>query len=69
MQIGRIKKNKVTEIHVDLTTEGKYTGLNIREWLDTETYTGPTKKGLIIPLDKLESFKKMVDKATKKAGG
>ena len=37
------------------------TGVDIREFTQSEQYTGPTKKGLRIPADKFEDFKSMIN--------
>ena len=36
-------------------------GLDIREFVTGEKYTGPTKKGLRIPAESFEEFKKMIN--------
>ena len=36
-------------------------GIDIREFVSSEKYTGPTKKGLRIPAEHFQEFKKMID--------
>ena len=64
-EIGKIPKGEyqgtVTEIVVGLKEYNGRTGVDIREFTQSETYTGPTKKGLRIPADKFEEFKTMIN--------
>ena len=64
-EIGKIPKGEyqgtVTEIIIGLKEYNGKTGVDIREFTKSETYTGPTKKGLRIPADKFEDFKKMIN--------
>ena len=63
--IGRIPKGEyqgtVTEIVIGLREYKGKTGIDIREFTKSESYTGPTKKGLRIPADKFEDFKHMIN--------
>ena len=63
--IGKILKNEyqgtVTEIVIGLREYNGKTGIDIREFTQSEQYTGPTKKGLRIPADKFEAFKTMIN--------
>ena len=63
--IGKIPKGEyqgtVTEIVIGLREYNGKTGVDIREFTQSETYTGPTKKGLRIPADKFEDFKAMIN--------
>ena len=63
--IGKIQKGEyqgtVTEIVVGLREYNGKTGVDIREFTQSESYTGPTKKGLRIPADKFEEFKTMIN--------
>ena len=63
--IGKILKGEyqgtVTEIVIGLREYNGKTGVDIREFTQSETYTGPTKKGLRIPADKFEDFKVMIN--------
>ena len=64
-EIGKIPKGEyqgtITEIVVGLKEYNGKTGVDIREFTKSETYTGPTKKGLRIPADKFEDFKTMIN--------
>ncbi len=63
--IGKIPKGEyqgtITEIVIGLREYNGKTGLDIREYTQSESYTGPTKKGLRIPADKFEEFKTMIN--------
>jgi len=61
-EIGRIKKSDSTEIVVKIDDYGGEKGVTIREFLTTERYTGFTKQGTRIPVDKWKEFKELVDK-------
>jgi hypothetical protein len=64
-EIGKIPKGEyqgtLTEIIIALREYNGRTGIDIREYTKSEQYTGPTKKGLRIPADKFEEFKKMIN--------
>lgn len=64
-EIGKILKGEyqgtVTEIVVGIKEYNGKTGIDIREFTQSEQYTGPTKKGLRIPADKFEDFKAMIN--------
>lgn len=64
-EIGKIPKGEyqgtVTEIVIGLREFNGKTGVDIREFTASEQYTGPTKKGLRIPAEKFEEFKKMIN--------
>jgi len=64
-EIGKIPKGEyqgtVTEIIIGLREYNGKTGVDIREFTQSEAYTGPTKKGLRIPADKFEEFKTMIN--------
>lgn len=63
--IGKIMKGEyqgtVTEIVIGLREYNGKTGVDIREFTQSEQYTGPTKKGLRIPADKFADFKAMIN--------
>ncbi|MFH1521657.1 MAG: transcriptional coactivator p15/PC4 family protein [archaeon] len=63
--IGKIQKGEyqgiVTEIVVGIKEFNGKVGIDIREFTQSETYTGPTKKGLRIPADKFEEFKTIIN--------
>ncbi|HDL02276.1 MAG TPA: hypothetical protein ENH20_00405 [Candidatus Pacearchaeota archaeon] len=64
-EIGKIQKGEyqgtITEIVVGIKEYNGKIGIDIREFTKSETYTGPTKKGLRIPVDKFEDFKKIIN--------
>ena len=58
--IGKIKKNTETDIVVRIDDFGGKVGLTIREFTNSERYSGFTKSGTRIPAEELENFKKLV---------
>jgi len=64
-EIGKISKGEyqgiATEIVVGIKEYNGRVGIDIREFTQSEAYTGPTKKGLRIPADKFEEFKAMIN--------
>jgi hypothetical protein len=63
--IGKIEKGEyqgtTTEIVVGIREYNSRIGIDIREFTKSDTYTGPTKKGLRIPAEKFEQFKEMIN--------
>ncbi len=63
--IGKIKKGEyqgaVTEIVVGIREYNGRVGIDIRECVTSEKYTGPTKKGLRIPAEHFLKFKEMIN--------
>ena len=68
--IGKIKKGEyqgtVTEIVVGIREYNGRVGLDIREFTTSESYTGPTKKGLRIPAENFLEFKEMINSIDEK---
>ena len=64
-EIGKILKGEyqgtVTEIVVGIKEYNGKTGVDIREFTQSEAYTGPTKKGLRIPAEHFAAFKDMIN--------
>jgi hypothetical protein len=64
-EIGKITKGEyqgtITEIVVGIKEFNGKIGVDIREFTQSEAYTGPTKKGLRIPADKFDDFKTMIN--------
>lgn len=64
-EIGKISKGEYqgtkTEIVVGIKEYNGRVGIDIREFTQSENYTGPTKKGLRIPADKFQDFKDMIN--------
>jgi len=63
--IGKISKGEfqgsVTEIVIGIREYNGKVGIDIREFVSGEKYTGPTKKGLRIPAEHFEKFKEMIN--------
>ena len=57
---GKIQKNDQTEIVVRIDDFGGRVGLTIREFTNSERYTGFTKSGTRIPADQIKKFKEMI---------
>jgi len=64
-EVGKILKGEyqgtTTEIVVGIKEYNGKIGVDIREFTQSETYNGPTKKGLRIPADKFENFKAIIN--------
>ena len=61
-EIGRIKKSDTIEIVIKVDEFRGEKGVNIREYITTERYTGFTKQGTRIPVDKWKEFKTIINK-------
>ncbi len=59
--IGKIKKNEMTDIVVRIDDFGGKVGLTIREFTTSERYTGFTKSGTRIPAESFAEFKQMIN--------
>lgn len=59
--IGKINKNENTDIVVRIDDFGGKTGLTIREFTTSERYTGFTKSGTRIPVEKFPEFKELIN--------
>ena len=63
--IGKINKGEyqgaVTEIVVGVREYNSRVGVDIREFVTSDRYTGPTKKGLRIPAEHFQEFKKLIN--------
>ena len=59
--IGKIKKNDTTDIIVRIDEYGGRQGITIREFVTSERYTGFTKAGTRIPVDKFLEFRELVN--------
>jgi hypothetical protein len=62
VEIGRVRKNETTEVVVRKTEFKGTIGIDIREYVTSENYTGWSKNGLRIPLDQWKAFKEILDK-------
>ncbi|MFA5993265.1 MAG: hypothetical protein WC796_06170 [Candidatus Pacearchaeota archaeon] len=59
--IGKLKKNDITDIIVRIDDFGGKTGVTIREFTTSDKYTGFTKSGTRIPAEKFKEFKDMIN--------
>ena len=63
--IGKINKGEyqgtVTDIVIGVREYNGRVGVDIREFVASEKYTGPTKKGLRIPAESFPKFKEMIN--------
>jgi hypothetical protein len=65
-EIGKIERKDSSDIIVRKT---KFKGnwyFDIRHWVETEKYTGWTKKGICLPMENLEELIKILQKMVKK---
>jgi hypothetical protein len=56
-EIGRIRKSETTEIVVQKTEFKGSVGIDIREYVTSDRYTGWSKNGIRISVDKWKEFK------------
>jgi len=65
IEIGKINKGEyqgtTTDIVVGIREYNGKVGIDIREFVTSEKYTGPTKKGLRIPAASFHEFKEMIN--------
>ena len=64
-EIGRLRKNDTTEIVVQKTEFRGSVGIDIREYVTSERYTGWSKNGIRIPVEKWQDFKEILSKIDK----
>ena len=66
--IGKINKGEfqgaVTDIVIGVREYNGRVGVDIREFVTSDKYTGPTKKGLRIPAGNFQEFKEMINSIT-----
>jgi hypothetical protein len=62
IEMGRIRKNETTEVIVRKTEFKGSVGIDIREYVTSEKYTGWSKNGLRISVDQWKAFKDVLDK-------
>mgnify|MGYP001186473354 CR=1 FL=1 len=60
-EIGRLRKNETTEIVVQKTEYRGAVGIDLREYVTSERYTGWSKNGIRIPVEKWSDFKAILD--------
>ncbi|MBP7070328.1 MAG: transcriptional coactivator p15/PC4 family protein [Methanothrix sp.] len=73
-EIGRLRKNETTEIVVQKTEYRGAVGIDLREYVTSERYTGWSKNGIRIPVEQWPEFKTILDgvdleEKEKRAGG
>jgi ABC-type Mn2+/Zn2+ transport system ATPase subunit len=61
-EIGRLRKNETTEVVVQKTEFHCSVGIDVREYVTSERYTGWSKNGIRIPVEKWQDFKEILDK-------
>jgi len=64
--IGKIKKNEMTDIVVRLDDFGGKPGLTIREFTTSDRYTGFTKSGTRISQESFKEFKDLINSIDEK---
>ena len=64
--IGKIKKNDITDIVVRLDDFGGKPGLTIREFTTSDRYTGFTKSGTRISQEAFKEFKDIINSIDEK---
>ena len=64
--IGKIKKNEITEIIVRIDDFGGKVGLTIREFVTGDRYTGFTKAGTRISAENFSAFKDLINSIDEK---
>ncbi|KKL21540.1 hypothetical protein LCGC14_2444410 [marine sediment metagenome] len=57
-EIGRFEKSEAVSVVISIDEFRGEKGVDIREYVKTSKYNGPTKKGTRIPISKWEEFKK-----------
>lgn len=68
-EFGRIRKSETTELVVRRTEFRGSAGIDIREYVTSEKYTGWSKNGIRIPVDQWRSFKEILEKIEVSEGG
>lgn len=61
-EIGKLKKTESTTVIIKINEFQGEKGVDIREYVETNKYTGPTKKGTRIPMSKWAEFKELINK-------
>jgi hypothetical protein len=60
-EVGRIPVSEIAEVVIRVDDFGDKLGVNIRKWLNTDTYKGFTKQGVRIPKEEFEKFKEIIN--------
>jgi hypothetical protein len=61
-EIGRVKKNDTVDVVVRRTEFKGSVGIDIREYMSTERYTGWSKNGIRIPMELWIALKEVLDR-------
>ncbi|MCJ7444348.1 MAG: transcriptional coactivator p15/PC4 family protein [Methanotrichaceae archaeon] len=61
-ELGRLRKNETTEIVVQESEFHGSLGIDIREYITSQKYTGWSKNGIRIPIEKWKELKEILDK-------
>jgi len=61
-EIGRIKKSDSTDLILRKIEFRGSIGIDIREYVSSEKYSGWSKNGVRIPLDEWKAFRDLLDK-------
>ena len=64
--IGKIKKNEITDIVVRIDDFGGKVGLTVREYVTGDRYTGFTKAGTRISAENFPAFKDLINSIDEK---
>ena len=64
-ETGRLRKNETTEVVIQKTEFHGSVGIDIREYVTSERYTGWSKNGIRIPVEKWQDFKEILDNVDK----
>ena len=64
--IGKIRKNEITDIVVQIDDFGGRAGVTIREFSNSDRYTGFTKSGTRIPAESFSEFKELINSVDEK---
>ena len=60
-ELGRLRKNDTTEIVVQKTEFRGSVGIDIREYVTSDRYTGWSKNGIRIPVEMWQNFKEILE--------
>lgn len=61
-ELGRLRKNDTTEVVVQKTEFRGSVGIDIREYVTRDRYTGWSKNGIRIPVEMWQNFKEILKK-------
>ena len=60
-EIGRFEKSEAVDVVIATDEFRGERGVDLREYVKTTKYSGPTKKGLRIPYSKWDKFLKLMN--------